>query len=165
LSCRHTTLYTPVAWSYVAHLPLPITSAGDRSSDTPTATLPTLPTHRPSIRHAVSYRYVNRSGLETRCRAVKMSTHTRRWCAVAYVLQPPFFELGTSEMARRRPASRRSSKHRLPWRLRVEGQCTRELAGFSQAGRNSRDIERFDKLSAGRSGGPLRGEPDFERID
>jgi hypothetical protein len=93
LSCRHTTLYTPVAWSYVAHLPLPITSAGDRSSDTPTATLPTLPTHRPSIRHAVSYRYDNRSGLETRCRAVEMSTHTCKWCAVAYVVRSPFFEL------------------------------------------------------------------------
>jgi hypothetical protein len=85
LSCKRTTLYTPVAWFHVAHSPLPITSAGGRSSDTPTATLPTLPTHRPPIRHAVSYRYDNRSGLETCCRAVETSTHTRERCAVACV--------------------------------------------------------------------------------
>lgn len=119
MSCRHTTLYTPVAWSYVAHLPLPITSAGDRSSDTPTATLPTLPTHRPSIRHAVSYRYVNRSGLETRCRAVEMS----------------------STLVNGAPWRTYCSRHSLNWeraRWRVDGRPVGEVRNIDCRGLESR---------------------------
>ena len=51
MSCRDTTPHAPSAWSHVAHLRLPIISAGDWSSGTPTARRPTLPTHKSLIRH------------------------------------------------------------------------------------------------------------------
>ena len=59
MSCRDTTPHAPSAWPHVAHLRLPIISAGDWSSGTPTARRPTLPTHKSLIRHELRYRCDN----------------------------------------------------------------------------------------------------------
>jgi hypothetical protein len=59
MSCRDTTSHAPSAWPHVAHLRLPIISAGDWSSGTPTARRPTLPTHKSPIRHELRYRCDN----------------------------------------------------------------------------------------------------------
>jgi hypothetical protein len=64
-------------------------------------------------------------------------------------LRPLIFELKTIEMARARPVSRRSLKHRLPWRSKVGGQCTASWQGSARLEGTACGIERGDKESGG----------------